>query len=101
MNKPPNWILSYREMPNENTMPDGFQMEEIPQGKAYMVREGMLPGLFGFPDLHITHLYTEWQTQTVLIIAYTERQLLYTEREEISLKAVDFLEQLEEGKNNE
>lgn len=58
---------------------------------THILKPGVLPGEYEFPDLHITHLCFFHQGQECLIIAQAERELSDDDRARIIQGAVNFL----------
>lgn len=89
--------LVYRDVSEKDRagtqIKNGFErLPALPH--ASMIREGVLPGEFGFPDLHFTHIsYRSHEPENLhlFIIAYTNHALSRDERRAITLQAIEFI----------
>jgi hypothetical protein len=90
------FYLAYRDL-SEKDLSDskskkGFEVLK-PQPGAQILRAGVFPGMFGFPDLHITHLNIDAEgniegkpaSYKMLIITYTNHELTEDERQQIAM----------------
>lgn len=67
------YIVAYRNLPY-----DGIQNCELiskPEEGYYIVKPHVMPGLFGFPSLHINHFSATIKSKQFLIITYTEEEV--------------------------
>lgn len=58
---------------------------------THILKPGILPGAYGFPDLYIQHLSFVYRGEEGLIIAQTERELDESDRARIVQGAINFL----------
>ena len=65
----------------------GFRVVgKVPPGSA-LIKEGVLPGAFGYKDLYIRHIPKD----KLLVISYTHTELSEADRQDIGEKAVQWL----------
>jgi len=76
----------YQDLIDENL--HGYQIKEAPDDDdVLLIKQGVIPGLFGYEPLHITHL----TDGNILIIAQTDYELSIAKRKSIIKGAIAFL----------
>ncbi|MEH2200957.1 hypothetical protein [Nostoc sp.] len=87
--------LTYHDLEKENK--HGFTAgEESLTEKSLVVREMVVPGFAGYPDMYVRHLHLVSIEQQYLIISMTDYEIDEAKRLEICAGAVKFLKQRSE-----
>nr|MDZ8016531.1 hypothetical protein [Nostoc sp. SerVER01] len=83
-------IAVYQDLSMENK--HGFSIgHESATENILVVREGVLPGAFGYPSLYTRHLRSCFNNQPLLIISITDYELTDDKRQEIIRDCEQFL----------
>ncbi len=86
--------LTYRELPNDPDVKQGFTVETVREG-SMVLKQGTIPGMYGFSDTHVKHLWFHINGERVMIIAQTEQPISRDKHWIIYQKAKAFLDELE------
>jgi hypothetical protein len=81
-------IITFRDFPEDpevSKLPR-IEISDVPPG-AMMVRQMVFPGMFGAPDLHITHIVPPFVSR---IICYTGKALTPEDRTRITAECCEF-----------
>ena len=57
-----------------------------------VLREQIVPGLYGYEDLHVTHIHMQYENEQVFIVAVTNYALAASEQDEIQKAVWAFLD---------
>jgi len=95
MNRP-SLIVSFRKLPHDNDLPQGYRLVPVPLEGFSVVKEMIVSGDFGVNDVYVRHLWTKYNHQTLLVISYTEHELDQIDVDRICAGAIEFLR----GNNN-
>jgi hypothetical protein len=86
--------VTYRKV---DDYPVGYTLENVKPG-AMVIKPGKFPGMFGYKDLHITHIQAEIPlrdssapSKPLLIIAMTNQPLTSVDNKTILRGAIGFL----------
>ncbi|MEH1971093.1 hypothetical protein [Nostoc sp.] len=91
MTKSIGFITCY-DLDRENK--HGFSSKDIPVNeRTLIVKEQVIPGAFGYPDMYIRHLKVRYKNLDYPIISMTDYELDVIKRLEIIAGAVKFLEE--------
>lgn len=82
-------IITYRDLKAEAM--HGYEFSEI-QADGMVLREGIFPGAFGFPDMHVAHLTLTYAGRRTLIICQTDYELTPAKGIEVLAGALKLLE---------
>lgn len=85
--------LTYRDLPSDSEVKQGFTVQKVSED-SQILREGVLPGMFGMSDIHIRHLRFEVNHKPTMIICLTEEKLKPEKYLDVYLKAKEFLSNL-------
>jgi hypothetical protein len=88
-------FITFRDIPDA---PQGYVIEPPPPPGAMMIKAGVFPGAFGYPDMHISHIDRDAYYKVdgkvlgraIKIISYTNDALTPVRRDEIIAGAVRF-----------
>ncbi|MEH2374034.1 hypothetical protein [Nostoc sp.] len=87
--------LTYHDLEKEDK--HGFTAgEESLTKESLVVREMIMPGMLGYPDLYVRHINLVFREQQYLIISMTDYELSEAKKLEICAGAVKFLKQRSE-----
>lgn len=82
--------FTYHDLKKENK--HGFTAGDKPlTEKSLVVREMVVPGMAGYPDMHIRHIDIIFEEQKYLLITMTDYELDQAKILEISIGAAKFL----------
>ncbi|BBD60614.1 hypothetical protein NIES2109_34130 [Nostoc sp. HK-01] len=85
-------FIVYHDLNHEDK--HGFSSPSFKPGEqTLVVREQILPGAFGYPDMFIRHLNIIFQQQAYLIVSMTDYELDDIKRLEITTGGLNFLAQ--------
>lgn len=84
-----DYWFAYRDLADPE-MPQGFEVLPAPGPRERVVKPGVLPGGFGYPDLYIMWHYGEVEGDQVHLVTYTERELGPFEVERLLREAWEF-----------
>lgn len=87
--------LTYRDLPSDPDVKQGFNVENV-KPNSKILKVGIIPGLFGLPNVYVNELYFFINKESTMILCITEKRLTSkADYWEIYQKAKAFLEQLE------
>lgn len=69
----------------------GYELQEL-QSDSMILKEQIIPGAFGYPPMHITHLSLTHRGKRVLIICQTDEELTPAKGIEILAGALKLIE---------
>lgn len=82
--------FTYHDLKKENKQ--GFTAGEKPlTEESLVVREMVIPGMAGYPDMYIRHIEIIFEEQQYLLISMTDYELDEAKTLEISIGAAKFL----------
>jgi hypothetical protein len=85
-------FLTYYDLDREHK--HGFSSKDIPRNeRTLIVKEQIIPGAFGYPDMYIRHMSLRYKNRDYPIICMTDYELDTTKRVGIIADAVKFLEE--------
>ncbi|MEH2214281.1 hypothetical protein [Nostoc sp.] len=83
-------FITYHDLDREQK--HGFSSKDIPPNeRTLIVKEQVIPGAFGYPDMYIRHMRLRYKNQDYPIICMTDYELDEVKRLEILAGAVKFL----------
>ncbi|MEA5626603.1 hypothetical protein [Nostoc sp. UHCC 0251] len=83
--------LTYYDLEKENK--HGFSSKDIPANeRTLIVKEQIIPGAFGYPDMYIRHMKLRYKNRDYPIICMTDYELDVTKKVGIMADAVKFLQ---------
>ncbi|WP_445631574.1 hypothetical protein [Nostoc sp. DSM 114167] len=84
-------FITFYDLDRENK--HGFSSKDIPANERTLIlKEQIIPGAFGYPDMYIRHMKLRYGNQDYPIICMTDYELDEVKRLEIIAGAVKFLE---------
>lgn len=82
-------VIIYRDLQAEGMY--GYELQEL-RSDSMMVKEQVIPGMYGFPAMHISHLSFTYKGKQIVIVCQTDEELTPAKRVSIFAGAVQFLE---------
>ncbi|MEH2263832.1 hypothetical protein [Nostoc sp.] len=84
--------LTYYDLDKEQK--HGFSSKDIPSNeRTLIVKEQIIPGAFGYPDMYIRHMKLRYKNRDYPVICMTDYELDVAKRVEIIAGAVQFLQE--------
>ena len=82
-------VIVYRDLKHDNY--DNEYELTNPTGDK-VIKEQIIPGKLGYPDMYIRHLSVTWKNQHIPIFSYTDYELNIAKRVEILAQSVKLLD---------